>query len=218
MTYAGGMTSHTLYWSSNSCSLASHLVMQHVGADFNAVRVNFAKAEQRSPQYLALNPKGRVPVLVTPRGILTETPAILHYVAQLHPQAGLAPLDDPFALAQLQAFNSYLCSTVHVHHAHRVRGERWSDDPAVVEALKIKVTQNMHDSFAYIEQAYLQTGPYVMGEALSTGDFYLFTLSTWLAGDGVDIRTLPKAYAHQQRMLQLPAVQQVVALHATPVA
>ena len=61
--------------------------------------------------------------LVTPQGILTETPAMLVYVAQIHPAAGLAPLDDPFAFAQLQAFNSYLVSTLHVAHAHRMRCE-----------------------------------------------------------------------------------------------
>jgi glutathione S-transferase len=210
------MTTLTLYWSSNSCSLASHLVLRQAGADFEGARLNMAKGEQRSAEYLRLNPKGRVPVLVTPQGLLTETPAILLYICQLYPQAGLAPLDDPFKLAQLQAFNSYLCSTVHVHHAHRVRGERWSDDPAVVAALKLKVTRNMRDCFEYIQSEYLQSGPYVMGDALSVGDFYLFTLSTWLEGDGVDVKALPQVHAHMQRMLQLPAVQQVMAEHAAP--
>ena len=65
-----------------------------------------------------VNPKGRVPAMSTARGILTETPAILAYVAQSFPQARLAPLDDPFAFAQLQAFNSFLCSGLHVAHAH----------------------------------------------------------------------------------------------------
>jgi glutathione S-transferase len=74
-----------------------------------------------------------VPALVTDDGILTETPAILAYLAQRFPQAKLAPLDDPFAFAMVQAFNSYLCSTVHVAHAHRMRGTRWADDPAAIE-------------------------------------------------------------------------------------
>jgi glutathione S-transferase len=71
---------------------------------------------------LAINPKGRVPALVTHADILTETPAILAYIAQRYPQANLAPLDDPFAFARMQAFNSYLCSTVHVAHAHWMCG------------------------------------------------------------------------------------------------
>ena len=73
-----------------------------------------------SPEYLAVNPKGRVPALMTDRGILTETPAILAVIAQSFPQANLAPLADPFAFARAQAFNSYLCSTAHVRM--RTRG------------------------------------------------------------------------------------------------
>ncbi|WP_163364217.1 glutathione S-transferase family protein, partial [Klebsiella aerogenes] len=76
------------------------------------------------PEYLAVNAKARVPSLVTPRGVLTESPAILAYIAQSYPAAKLAPLDDPFAFAEAQAFNSYICSTLHINHAHRMRGTR----------------------------------------------------------------------------------------------
>ena len=76
--------------------------------------VDFGSQAQRSPDYLAINPKGRVPALVTESGTLTETPGLLLFVAQRFPNAELAPLLDPFALAQVQEFNSYLCSTVHV--------------------------------------------------------------------------------------------------------
>ena len=67
-----------------------------------------------------------MPALVTDRGVLTETPAMLAYIAQTFPKAKLAPLDDAFAFAQVQSFNSYLCSTVHVAHAHKGRGYRWA--------------------------------------------------------------------------------------------
>ena len=110
------------FYSPGSCALATHLTLAEAGADYEAIRLDFAAGEQQGVEYLAINPKGRVPALVTDRGILTETPAILLYLAQTHPHAELAPLNDPFALAQLQAFNSYLCSTVHVAHAHGGRG------------------------------------------------------------------------------------------------
>ncbi len=89
--------------------------------------MHFASCEQTKPEYLALNPKGRVPALVTERGVLTETPAILAYTAQTWAAAELAPLDDLFAFAEMQAFMSYLCPTVHVAHAHRGRGHRWAE-------------------------------------------------------------------------------------------
>ena len=156
-----------------ACSLASHIALEEAGADYKVTRLDFAKNEQRSADYLKVNPKARVPALVTDRGIITENPAILLYIAQTHPMAKLAPLDDPFALGQIQALNSYLCSTVHPAHAHRIRGYRWSNDAAVIEALKVKVPQNMTDCFAVIENDYFK-GPWVMGESFSIADIYLY--------------------------------------------
>ena len=121
-----------LYFTPDTCALASHIALEQAGAAYELVGVDFATAAQCKPDYLALNPKGRVPALVTERGVLTETPAILVFIAQSFPQSRLAPIEDPFALAQMQAFNSYLCSTVHVAHAHRMRGTRWSEDPAKI--------------------------------------------------------------------------------------
>src|SRR5215510_4117962 len=110
----------TLYYAAHTCSLATHIALEEVGADYSTVRVDFAKSQQQSPEYLKVNPKGRVPALITDRGILTETPAMLAFVAQSFPSAKLAPLEDPFAFARVQEFNSYLCSTLHVAHAHRM--------------------------------------------------------------------------------------------------
>jgi glutathione S-transferase len=200
----------TLYFSPGSCSLASLIALEESGLPFETKRVHFAEAEQRSPAYLKINPKGRVPALATERGVVTETPAILAYIAAIAPEAGLAPLDDPFEFARLQAFNSYLCSTVHVNHAHGRRGSRWADDPAALEAMKAKVPQTMTDSFMLIEEDML-AGPWVMGERYSVGDAYLFVMTGWLRGDGVDPMRFSKATAHYARMMERPAVQRALA-------
>src|SRR5262245_29355783 len=121
-----------LFYSPGSCALASHIALEEAGASYEIARLDFSKNEQRQADYLKINPKARVPALVTERGILTESPSILVYIAQTFPKANLAPLDDPFALAQLQSFNAYLCATVHVAHAHRMRGSRWVDDEAAL--------------------------------------------------------------------------------------
>ncbi|MCZ7656547.1 MAG: glutathione S-transferase family protein [Xanthobacteraceae bacterium] len=198
-----------LYYAPRTCALASHIALEEADADYEAVRISFADNEQNGPDYLAVNPKGRVPALVTGRGVLTETPAILAFIAQSFPQARLAP-EDPFAFAEVQAFNSYLCSTVHVAHAHRVRGARWADDPAALEAMKRKVPQSVGDCFALIEREML-AGPWVMGETYTICDPYLFTLTGWLAGDGVDVARFPKVQAHRRRMSERPAVQVALA-------
>ena len=198
------------FYAPHTCSLATHIALEEANADYEAIRLSFANNDQRKPDYLAINPKARVPALVTDQGILTETPALLVYVAQRYRQANLAPVDDPFALAQVQAFNNYLCSTVHVAHAHRMRGHRWADDPAAHEAMKKKVPQSVGECFELIDRDMLR-GPWVMGDAYTVCDMYLFTLSQWLEGDGVDINCLPKVKDHRRRMSERPIVRKVIA-------
>jgi glutathione S-transferase len=159
----------TFYYATNTCALASHIALEEAGADYEARWIDFGAAEQTKPDYLKINPKGRVPSLMTERGVLTETPAILAYVAQTHAAAQLAPLDDPFAFAELQSFIGYLCSTVHVAHAHRARGYRWADDPAAIEAMKKKVPQSVGACFDLIERKMFR-GPWAMGENYTVAD------------------------------------------------
>lgn len=199
----------TLFYTPNTCALASHVALIDAGAAFKLVRIDFASNQQKSSDYLKINPKGRVPALVTDKGILTETPATLAFIAQSFPQAGLAPLDDPFDFAQAQAFNSYLCSTVHVAHAHRMRGYRWVDDAAAIEAMKRKVPESVFACFDLIERTML-TGPWVLGERYSICDPYLFTLAQWLEADGVDVGRLPRIAEHRSRMAARPNVRQAL--------
>ncbi|MBE0691915.1 MAG: glutathione S-transferase family protein [Aquamicrobium sp.] len=205
----------TFFYTPNTCSLASHIALEEAGAAYEARRVDFSSGEQRSPAYLAVNPKGRVPALATPRGVLTETPAILAFVAQSFPASKLAPLDDPFAFAELQAFNSYLCSTVHVAHAHGRRGSRWVDDADAIAAMQKKVPETMAACFELIENGMLR-GPWVMGETYSVADPYLFTIAGWLEGDGVDIARFPHVHDHRKRMTERPAVARAMAAVAAP--
>lgn len=200
----------TLYYARGTCALATHLALEYSGARYETIRIDFSKNEQRSPEYLRLNPKGRVPALVTDRGILTETPALLQFVAQSFPQAQLAPLEDVFLLARANEFNSYLCSTVHIAHAHRMRGYRWADDAAAHEAMKQKVPQNVGECFELIEREWLK-GPWVLGERFGICDMYLFTLAQWLEGDGVDVGRFPRVIDLRQRMLRDPVVGKVLA-------
>jgi glutathione S-transferase len=203
------MADLTLFSARGTCALATHIALIEARADFDLVLLDFAQQAQRTPAYLALNPKGRVPALRTPQGVLTETVALLSYVAQAFPQAGLAPAD-PFGFAQLQAFNAYMASTVHVAHAHGRRGARWADDAAAHAAMQAKVPQNMREACANIEANYLH-GDWVMGDAYTVADAYLFTVAGWLAGDEVDMAGFPKIAAHHARMQARPAVREALA-------
>jgi glutathione S-transferase len=204
----------TLYYAARTCSLASHIALLDAGATYKLQRIDFGRTEQQSPSYLEINPKGRVPAMVTPRGILTETPAILAFIAQSFPEALLAPMGDPFAFAELQSFNNYLCATVHVAHAHRMRGQRWADDPASLADMRRKVPQSVGGCYELIEGRMLR-GPWVMGESYTIADPYLFTLAQWLEDDGVDPARIPRVMGHRSRMAERANVKRAIAEELT---
>ncbi len=199
-----------LYFSPGSCALVSHIALAESGLPYEVRRLNFAQSEQRSEAYLKINPKGRVPALVGDRGVVTETVAILAYIAQIAPAAKLAPLDDPFLFARMQSFNAYMAATVHVAHAHGRRGYRWADEETSYEDMKKKLPQVMRDCFRLVEDGMLE-GPFVLGDTYSTADPYLFVMADWLKSDRVDIAEFPRVYAHYRRMLERPAVQKALA-------
>ena len=182
-----------LFYAPGACSLASHIAMEEAGADFEAVRIDTAGGQQRTPDYLAINPKGRVPVLICTDGTFTETGAILEYIAARAPEAGLTPAD-PVALTRMRAAMYYFASTMHPNHAHGRRGARWADDPAAQAAMAAKVPETMAACCDYVENHVL-TGPFILGDRLCVADCYLYTISTWLEGDDVDITAFPKLAA-----------------------
>ena len=196
------------YYAQHTISLASHIALEEAGAKADLHRIDFGATQQQSADYTAVNPKARVPALVTEHGTLTETPAMLVFIAQTFPQAGLAP-SDPFAFAKMQEFNSYIASTLHVNHAHRMRGYRWADDEAAHKAMQAKVPETMAASFRHIEEWYLD-GPFVMGDAYTVADPYLFTVTQWMKGDGLDPEDFPKVAAHYRMMKDRPAVQRAL--------
>lgn len=201
-----------LFYSVGSCARASHIALAEAGADYEAVRIDVNAGDQMRPEFLALNPKGRVPALVTDRGVLTENVAILAFIAQAYPQARLAPLDDPFAFGQVQAFNSYLSSTLHVAYAHKKRGYRWADDASALAEMARKVPETVAACFSFIESE--MRGTWVMGQDYTICDPYLFTLAGWMERDGVDPSRFPKVADHMARMAQRPAVRNVLAQEA----
>jgi glutathione S-transferase len=199
-----------LYFAPHTCALASHIALIDAGTAHEAIFVNFKTDEQRQADYLAVNPKARVPALVTDAGVLTETPAILAYIAQTYPAAKLAPTD-PFAFAQVQAFNSYICSSLHIAHAHRMRGYRWADDEASFADMRRKVPQSVAECYSLVERTMFE-GPWVLGESYSVCDPYLFTVAQWMEGDGVDPAKFPKLADHRRRMSERASVRQALAI------
>ena len=200
------------YFAKKSVAIAAHIALEESGVSYETIEIDFAATEQRSDKYLEINPKGRVPALATDEGIITETPAILAYIAQTNPVANLAPINNPYLFAKCQEFNLYLCSTVHVAHAHRVRGNRWADDEASILAMQNKVAENMSNYFALIESE-MFVGPWVLGDDYSVCDIYLFTVAQWLKGDGVELSKYPAIRDFEKRMRSREAVKRVASIY-----
>lgn len=187
-----------LYYAPTTISVASVIALDEAGIEYEPIRVDFASGEQTKPDYHAINPKGRVPALITDDGILTETGAILEYIAALKPEAGLVPAE-AWGAARMRAVMYYLASTMHVNHAHKMRGHRWSDDEAARASMTVKVPQTMAESARFICDHAL-TGPYVMGADFSIADAYLYVVCSWLDGDGVTVSDFPEIVAFRAAM------------------
>lgn len=196
----------TLHFSPGSIAVVVAIALEEAGLEYEAVDVGFASGGQRSDAYLALNPKGRVPTLETDQGLLTETGAILEWIGATA-APGLVP-DDPFAAAKMRECMFYLASTMHVAHAHKLRGARWADQDASLRDMTAKVPETMTACCAHLEDT-VPFAPFAMGEALTLADPYLFVITGWAPGDGVDLAAFPRLLAWYNKMSDRPSVQRV---------
>lgn len=190
----------TLHYAPKTISVAVAILLEEIGADCTLRRVDFASGEQTSDAYREINPKSRVPALETPAGILTETPAIVEYLA---PQ--LVP-EDPYAAAKMRELISYLNGTMHPHHAHGLRGARWADQQSSFDDMKQMLPIRMAECCAYLED-FLPSLPYPIGQMEVLSDAYLYVVLSWLPGDGVNIDDFPQLAAFQHQMNTRPSVQ-----------
>ncbi|WP_164660862.1 glutathione S-transferase family protein [Tropicibacter sp. Alg240-R139] len=198
-----------LYYAPGTISIAVAIALEEAGLEYEPVKLDFSAGEQTTSAYGQINPKGRVPALVVEGGILTETGALLDFIADKAPEAGLVPAD-PVMAARMREVMYYLASTMHVNHAHKMRGHRWADKKSSWADMKGKVAETMTASCAYIESKGLR-GPFVLGDNISLADIYLYVVSSWLEGDGVDVSAFPKIVAFRAAMEARASVQAVKA-------
>ncbi|SDQ85610.1 glutathione S-transferase family protein [Pseudovibrio sp. Tun.PSC04-5.I4] len=198
-----------LYYAPGTISIAVAIALEEAKLSYTTHKIDFKNPDVSRPELLKVNPKGRVPVLVTDQGILTEAGALLDYVAAMAPDAGLVPTD-PYKAAKMREVMYYLASTMHVAHAHKLRGARWADKQESWDDMRSKVQETMTACCAYVEEN-LIAGPYVLGDTFSIADAYLYVVSSWLKSDGVDITPLPKFHAFQTLMDQRDSVKAVKA-------
>lgn len=210
------MPQYRLYYSPGACSLAAHIAFEELGVACEPIRVVIAEGQNQTAEYLAINPRGRVPALVIREGgreqVLTELSAILIYLAQTYPAAGLLPLDDTLPFVRMVEWMSWLGSSMHAGGVRTVlRPDRFISDPAAAEAVKTRGTENVRIGFADIESR-LHGRTWALGEHYSMVDAYLLVFFRWGNRIGLPMRT---DYPHYTRIMDAvrarPAVQRAIA-------
>ncbi len=202
------MSMMKLYYSPGRSSLAAHIVLEEVGARFELSRIDFAANEQNSAEYLRINPKGLIPALVDGDWVLTESPAILRYIAARHPAAGLWPWD-PREEARCAEWLAWISSTVHVAAGLVLRAVRYASDPRSVEDIAATGKKTARELCRAVDEK-IGNGPWAIGQRYSVADPYL--LVYWTLGRapvlGFDMaRDFPRWTAHARRLAARAAVQ-----------
>ena len=195
----------TLFYAPGACSLAAHIVLEESGEKYEAKRVDFSKAEQRSEAYLKINPQGRVPALLLDNGQpLAENTAILPYLGK---RFGLWPKD---AIAEAQALSliGFFAASVHPAHAHISRPERYTTNTSYYPDLQEQGRKTFHGYLQQLDQRL--AGREWFADAYSVLDPYAFTFYTWGVRRELPMGELKNYGAFKDRMLQRPAVRRVV--------
>ncbi|TDR89063.1 glutathione S-transferase family protein [Enterovirga rhinocerotis] len=203
----------TLFYSPGACSLASHIAIEETGLPFEARRVDFSTTEQRSPDYLKINPKGRVPALADGGFVVTENPAILRYLARKAPEAGLWP-DDARSEAVCAEWLAWCSSGLHVAYAHTRRPERYATGEEAIANVVAKGREATRDVWQQVERKLAaSSSPWLAGDRYSVADPYLFVMWNWGRGAhlGYDMPgDFPAWTRHALTMGERPAVRRAL--------
>ncbi|MDP4004509.1 glutathione S-transferase family protein [Methylobacterium sp. NEAU K] len=207
----------TLYYAPGACSLAAHIVLEESGLPFEGVELNLAAGDQRAPEYLAINERGRVPALVEDGWVLTECAAIMRHVARSVPEKGLWPTDLR-RQAVADEWLGWLAVNHHVAYAHVRRPERYTADEEAYPEIRGKGADTYGD-LCTMTEVRLSQGGWALGEQYSVVDPYL--LLFWVWGRGTALKfdmagRFPAWTAHARRMAERPAVRTVLAREGLP--
>ncbi|AMS31795.1 MAG: glutathione S-transferase family protein [Betaproteobacteria bacterium] len=197
-----------LYYSPGACSLASHIVLEELGIAYESVLISLADGDHKRPEFLRMNPKGRVPALNVDGKILTESVAILTYLGGGYAERGLWP-KETWKQAEALSLMSWLSSTVHTTVAGIWRPERYATDAAAKDHIKATSKENLLKYFDDIDKMLLGRS-FAMGGQYGVCDPYLLVFYRWGNRLGIDMKTLyPVWTKHALRVFSRPTVRRV---------
>ncbi len=198
-----------LFFAPGACSFVPHAALELAGATFEPMVVKLHKGEQRSPEYLALNPRGQVPVLVDGTDVVTQIPAIALHIDSLFPQAGLLPASGMARTRALQTL-MWMNNTVHPTFTHVFMPHKFTADEAAQTAVKAHAVQAYRELLGEMEALAAAASPWLGGAQPGVLDAYALTLLRWGGYAGIDPTTLPATWDLAQRFAAVPAVARAV--------
>jgi glutathione S-transferase len=203
-----------LYFGPGACSFVPHAALEVIkaatGADFETQSVKLHKGEQRSPEYLALNPLGLVPVLVEDGKSLNQIVAICDYLDRRYPQAGLLPTE-AWDRAQALSTLAWMNNTVHPTFTHVFRPGNFATDESAQEDVKKLAAAKFREHLERIQAMIAHATPWLLGEKISFADFYALVFLRWGGFAGIDPASLPALKAFVDRVAAHPAVASAMA-------
>lgn len=201
-----------LYFSPGACSLASHIGLEESGAPYELEPVMLAKGQQRTAEYLKINPRGKVPTLGIDGKPLVENTAILTYIARRFPEKKLLPADDAEA-ARCIATMCWFSSIVHPSYQRTRRPERFAADAAAHDSIKENGKKSYWENCQEIDSM-IQGHDWVMGNQYTVVDPYALVFYGWGVNGGFPMQDLKAYTAWRERMMQRPAVKKSVEMEA----
>jgi glutathione S-transferase len=205
----------TLYYSPGACSMASHITLEEAGAQYTPQQILTSKGEQRSPEYLKINPRGKVPALKLDDGsVLTENVAILIYLARSFPDKKLVPDKVEDAVKGLSHM-AWFSNTVHPTFAHIVRPERFTKKADGADGVKEAAKETYWGCMQEIDSI-LAGKQWMLGDQFTVCDPYALVFYGWGGRVGLPMAELKNYTAHKDRLLKRPAVQKVLQREESP--
>ena len=203
-----------LWFAPNTCARVTMTALEEIGEPFETGLIAFMAGEHRQPVYLAINPSGKVPALETPHGVLVQNGAMLTYLAEAYPDAGLLPVsDDPFERALVRAELFRCSSDLHPLVTRFVMGVTVSTDPQQAPQIREKARELMTQQLAPVE-ARLAASEWYFGADWSVLDAYVAWIWFRLTGNGFDGSAFPGIDRHCARAMARPSAQAALAREA----
>jgi glutathione S-transferase len=203
---------YTLYWSPGSASMAPHCCLEEAGVPYALKLVDTGKGEHRSPEYLALNPPGKVPTLVVDGGFtMIESAAMCMLIADRHPEAGLAPRPDELARGHFYMWLTHLTNTLQPAMLRYYYPDRHTAAPDGTEAVAGKALEEVAAIWTRIDAHLRAKGPYLLGERYSAADIFCAMLSTWQDCCPDTYRRFPSVKRLADLVMARPAIARIAA-------